>query len=332
MKKIFTTALASVAILMGVQAQKYNMFLHFADGSKKAYHVENIDSVTFEEARDYSKVDFEIKVSDITSNGATTTVSCNTPDVLYYNEAFEKSYFDVYTPEELAQGQLEYMLEDWEQYQDEYKWEYGEDITFADFFYLGNYVDTYTYENLSPSTDYIVIAFAVDLNMMEVVGTPDTLGFTTIAPEPSDNVISFAATNDSLFVNTTNNDTYFWSPFTEEDLADYGVETYTEAWDALVAEAEEYDLMDYFTSEGSEAYSLESYFYGAPGTYTLVAAGWNGLRTTDYFTYQLTVTEEQVGGAEEGALAPAKKVTLVKKQAITSHKFHPSKKITLKQK
>ncbi len=334
MKKTLTTLFASIAVLMGLQAQeqKHDMYIHFADGSRKVYHVEKIDSVTFKEAVDYSNLKFDIKISNITSNGATTTVSCNRPDVLFYNEAFKKSYFEQYTIEELAQGQLEYMYEDWEQYQDEYKWEFGEDITFADFFCPGYYVDTYTYSSLKPETEYVVIAFGVDLNTMEVVGTPDTLGFTTIAPEPSSNVISFSVANDSLYITTTNDDPYFWTAFLPEDIAEYGEDaTAIDAWNGLVADLESIGYMDYFTLQGSETIALKSQFYGLPGTHTLVAAGWNGVRTTDYFVYELVLTEEQVGSGK-AELTSAQKIKAKQLSADKAQPFHSAKKFPLQRK
>ncbi len=333
MKKIFTTLFAAAALVSGIQAQTaYNMKLHFADGTSKVYHVQDVDSVTFSEAIDYSSLNFDIKIADITSHGATTTIKCNNANVLWYNDAFEKEYFDYYTLEELAQEQLDYMYEDWVEFEEDYKAEYGDDITFADFFYPGYYVDEYTYDYLDPSTEYVIVAFGVDLETMEVVGIPDTLSFTTLAPEPSDNIISFSFANDTLYINTTNDDQYFWNSFLPEDLEDYGAETYTEAWDIVAAEMDAYGLMDYFISAGSEANAVKSYFTGMPGTHTIVAAGWDGVRTTDYFVYELTLTEDQVGSGEdfEFELAPAKKVkTVVKQTTPAKHTFRSAKHFPL---
>ncbi len=332
MKKIFTTLLASVAILT-LQAQApQNMFLHFADGSQKIYHVQDIDSVTFEEAPDYSDLAFDIQISDINSNGARVIVKSNRPDVLWYSDAFEKGYLDVYTPAQLAQAQLEAMYQEWVQYEEEYKMQYGEDMTFADFFYAGNETDDYVYDYLDPATDYIILAFGVDLEMLEAVGTPAFKEFSTPEAEPSTNIISFSFANDTLYINTTNDDPYFWNAFLPEDVADYGVETATEAWEAVVAEMDEVGWLEYFLSEGSEANAVKSYFYGLPGTHTIVAAGWNGQRTTDYFIYELTLTEEQV--TNESSHAPAKQLKAIKKQLVrqTKHtplQMHPAKKVTL---
>ncbi len=328
MKKIFTTLLASVAILLSANAQQaHNMFVHFADGTKQVYHVEDVDSITFVEAKDYSNLSFDIQVANVTSNGVTTTVKCNTADVLYYDQVFLKAALDEYTIEELAQAQLEYMYEEWVMYEEEYKAEYGDDITFADFFYPGSYVDTYTYEELKPSTEYIVLAFAVDLDLLEAVGTPSMASFTTPAPEPSKNQISFALENDTLYIYTTNDDPYFWNAFLPEDLEDYGTESYTEAWDLLTEELDAIGYMDYFTSEGNEENSVEDYFYGMPGTHTIVAAGWNGVRTTDFFTFEMTLTEEQVGGGAE--LVVAKKPKAVPQQTTPAKKVYSVKHFPL---
>ncbi len=328
MKKIFTTLVALVALVLGLQAQKHNMYLHFADGTKKVYHVEDVDSVTFVEAKDYSNLKFDIQVSNISTNGVTTQVKANTADVLYYDQVFLKAALEEYTIEELAQAQLEYMYEEWVTFEDEYKAEYGDDITFANFFYPGNYVDTYTYSDLSPSTEYIVLAFGVDLELLEAIGTPDTVSFATSAPEPSDNQITFSLENDTLFIHTTNDDPYFWNAFLPEDLEEYGVETYTEAWDLLVEELDAIGYMEYFTSEGDEENPVESYFYGLPGTHTIVAAGWNSVRTTDFFTFEITLTEDQVGGGAE--LVIAKKPKAVPQQPAPAKKIlQPAKHVKL---
>ncbi len=326
MKKIFTTLFASVSLLMGLQAQeqaqKHDMYIHFADGSYKIYHVEKIDSVTFKEAVDYSNLTFDIQLSNIYSNGVTTKVSCNRPDVLYYSDVFEKEYLNDYTPEQLAQEQLEYMWADWEERGEEYKEVLGME-SFADFFYPGNHVDIYTYDYLKPEREYFVMAFGVDLNTMEAVGTPVCKEFTTLAPEQSENIISFEVRNDSLFINTTNNDPYFWNPFTDAEIAEWGAETAEDAWEAAVADFG--DAIYYWLYQGSVKGKLRSFFYGEPGTYTLVAAGWNGGRTTDFFTYEITVTPEQAGG---GYGISAKKIQREKKPTQqNTHRF--SKKLPL---
>ncbi len=50
MKKIFTTLLVSVVVLVGAQAQ--NLKIHFADGTVQVHSVAAIDSITFEDLAD----------------------------------------------------------------------------------------------------------------------------------------------------------------------------------------------------------------------------------------------------------------------------------------
>ncbi len=47
MKKIFTTLLVSVVVMLGAQAQ--NLKIHFADGTVQVHAVAAIDSITFED-------------------------------------------------------------------------------------------------------------------------------------------------------------------------------------------------------------------------------------------------------------------------------------------
>ncbi len=330
MKKIFTLLFSFCALSLNMRAQEqeqlYNLHVHLADGTSKVFHVEKIDSVTFHEAPNYSNLTFDIQISDIFSNGLTTTVSCNRPDVLFYNDVFEKAYLDKYTPEQIAQDQLEYMWADWEEREEQYKEAYGADMTFADFFCPGGYVDEYTYDYLKPEQDYIVLAFGVDLNLMEVVGTPVYKEFSTTSAVPSDNIISFSVRNDSLIISTTNNDPYFWNPFTAEDIIEYGATTATEAWELMVEEVDREGVLDWFISEGSQKFTIKSCFYQMPGTYTLVAAGWNGARTTDFFTFKLTVTPEQAGAGQYSI--SAKRLENAKKSASLEG-IHRSRKVLL---
>ncbi len=329
MRKVLTVlfALCAVAFSMHAQEQEleklYNLRIHLADGTYKVFHVERIDSVTFYEAPNYSDLAFDIKISDIFSNGVTTKVSCNRPDVLYYSDVFEKAYLNDHTPEQLAQEQLEYMWEDWEERGEEYMDKFGM-TSFADFFYPGSYVDTYTYDYLKPERDYIVMAFGVDLDLMEIVGTPVYQEFSTTAPEPSDNIISFEVRNDSLFINTTNNDPYFWNPFTAAEIADWGAKTAEEAWELSVADFG--DAIYYYLYQGSVKGKIKSFFFQSPGTYTLVAAGWNGGRTTDFFSLEITVTPEQSGLGGYGV--SAKRVP-ANRDSAEQQMFRGSKKLPL---
>lgn len=302
MKKIFTTLFATAALVLGVQAQTVkNLKIHFADGTTKSHKVTVVDSITFEDAVDYSDLTFDIQVSNVTATSATTSVTASRADALYYDNVVLASYLEptsLGSAEAVAQALLESILSEWEAYK-----EYYPDLTFADaYLYAGSKVDTYTYTTLDPETEYVSIAFGVDPITLEIVGTVAAKTFTTEAAAPveeSDLTISFTETDGILHITPSNDtETYYWGEFDKEDVEEFGAEAlvkdYIEFmvglgyWDeeSLTSGADEVDIMDWFG------------YYEKPGTWIVCAAGCDALGrlTTEVFTYEVTLTEEDFAG------------------------------------
>ncbi len=297
MKKIFTTLFAAAALVLGVQAQEaQNLKIHFANGTTSAYSVASIDSITFEEST-VSNVTFDIQVSDITATTATVTVAATPDDAPFYFDVIEADLVAYYGATYIAEVLLEQMVELWEgQYKEMYE---GYGYTFADLF-LSAGTDSYTYEGntaLDPSTEYAVVAFAVDPTTLTVAGTPGTATFTTLEKQVSSEplTITFAEADGVLTITPSNDNDYLWVEFTPEEIEGFG--SAEAAWQDYVDFALSMDYLSYFITSGEDEVICANWF--DPGTWTIIAAGVDvatGERTSDIYTCTVTVSEEDVAG------------------------------------
>ncbi len=337
MKKIFTTLFAVTALVLGIQAQTVkNLKIHFADGTTKSHKVTAVDSITFEDAVDYSDLTFDIQVSNVTSTSATTSVTASRADAFYYDNVVLAAYIPQFgSAEAVAQALLESILSEWEEYKDYYP-----DNTFADMYlYPGSEVDTYTYSTLDPETEYVSIAFGVDPVTLEVVGTVAAKTFTTEAAAPveeSDLTISFTEADGFLHITPSNDtETYFWGDFDKADVDEMGAEALVldyitfladlGYWDetSLTSGAKEVDIMDWFG------------YYNEPGTWVVCAVGCDALGrlTTEVFTYEITLTEEDLAGGAARVKAKVRQaIRYQQRQGTLKHKEVKlqAKKVALK--
>ena len=220
-------------------------------------------------------VSFEVNIQDLRSSKALISVKPSTYDAYYMcgivNEDMEY-YFNM-TPEELARFQLDFSFEMWDNGE-----EIPSNISFTDVYcYRGNFESKYTY--LYPDMDYKFIAFQVNPDTREVIGTPASKVFHTKPLERSDITFTFSFDTDKLTVTPSNNDPYYWD-YVLTDLLD---DEYADAhlfFYYLVDLYEDYGFMDMpeniakgvnewvFSRDDSEEL-LEGQ------RYTIVASGYN---------------------------------------------------------
>lgn len=177
-----------------------------------------------------SKAHFAIEVSDITATSATVTIVPTDANELYYFDVMTKDQIDAFgSYDELAEAYLDYIKQDIAQYQGQYTME---DV-------LSQGTDAYTFPSLSPETEYIAFAFAVDA-AYEFTGVIETKTFTTAEVTPSSLQLSLAVSSGILSVTASNNDPYFFFCETTEDYLTYNPD-YSEA--SLAASIEDWAAM-----------------------------------------------------------------------------------------
>ena len=186
--------------------------------------------------------DFKIEVSDIAAKKATVTVTPTDAEGTYYWNVFEaaavagKPNDTIFA---LVKELMDYTIE-------MYKTYYSEDLTYADFVDKG--VVEYTFENLTPGTDYVVLAMKLD---------PKTgIGYDGIAKKdfktasvPKSNLTFDVAVGASSIVVTPSDLKALWDYYMV--LAEDFMENWGGDKDRMAA--------DYFSEWGT--------YYAAPGAY-----------------------------------------------------------------
>lgn len=116
-------------------------------------------------------VTFTIVVEDITTTGATVTVTPSDNETAYCWDVYETANLAGMSDADIAKD-----FKDYYDYLIAYYADYGYELTYEDLLTAGE--DDYTYKNLSPNTDYTVVAIAVDENFA-VVGASAKKQFKT---------------------------------------------------------------------------------------------------------------------------------------------------------
>lgn len=115
-----------------------------------------------------SKVSFTINVSDITSSTASVSVTAKPADAYYYFDIVDKRSFDGLGG---ARGAAQYLIDDLNDQLDIYGYTLAQ--------VLSQGTDSYDYSGLNGSTEYVVIAVAVNPFTGELIGDAATKNFTT---------------------------------------------------------------------------------------------------------------------------------------------------------
>lgn len=116
-------------------------------------------------------VTFTIVVEDITTTGAKVTVTPSDNETAYCWDVYETANLAGMSDADIAKD-----FKDYYDYLIAYYADYGYELTYEDLLTAGE--DDYTYKNLSPNTDYTVVAIAVDENLA-VVGASAKKQFKT---------------------------------------------------------------------------------------------------------------------------------------------------------
>lgn len=246
---------------------------------------------------------FNIEVSNVATTTATVAVTPLDKEVLYYFDVFDASVWESdATDAQIAEEILQLLLDDYEESKDFISEYYGID-NFADA-YLSKGDDTYDFTGLKGATSYYVVAFAIDTVTNTVNSELTKELFITADILPSENVISFeqdAEDKSLIYINTTNDDSYIWTYLSAAEMLEYNGDAQA-AWTDMVEIFNEYGLLDWVIVNGSDYFSTKDYLTDPSevGTYTLIAAGYDGGQTTELFTYEFEVTEDMLGTEEEG--------------------------------
>ncbi len=257
-----------------------------------------------------SAVQFAVAVSNITSNGASVEVTATPADAYFFFDVLEAAYLTQMTKEEIAGLLLDTYLEDY--------LEYAEDYAAAGYnsfeeVYLVQGYDYWDYTGFNAETEYVVIAYSVNIaNGNYTLGTVDaSYTFTTLEAtpvEPSNNTFTASATDSSFVITPSNEDTYYYTMYDKATVDYLGAQFILEY---EISEWLTTGYLSYFLSSGVDGYTFCTYC-DAPGTYQLLVAGCSadGQLTTavSVFDFEVTAAMIAAGGcAEEGAAKPAKK-------------------------
>lgn len=218
---------------------------------------------------------FEVNVQDLRSTKALITVKPSTYDAYYMCGIVyaDMEYYFNMTPEELAAFQLDFSFERWDMSE-----EIPANISFTDVYcYRGNFESKYTY--LYPDMDYRFIAFQVNPDTREVIGTPVTKLFHTKPLQESDITFNFSFDTDKLTVTPSNNDPYYWD-YVLTDLLDAEYADAHMYYYSLVDLYEDYGFMDMpeniATGVDEWVFSRDDSEVLIEGAkYTLIASGYN---------------------------------------------------------
>ncbi len=248
--------------------------------------------------------EFTFAVSNITSTGAVVEVSSTVPHYFYFDIASTVDIEALGGLENYSQALLDYLIDDYEF--GDYE---ADGSTFAEL-YLSYKTDTYDFSGyLNPNTNYTVIAFSVDSITNTLLGHFDSTPFTTPEAKPSSNTFNLVTTETGFTMEATNEDTYYFTAYLKDTVELYGAQN---LWEADVDLLDMYGFLSWVTVSGDEEW-LYCEYLGDAGDYVFIVAGLEGnARTTDIFTFELTVTDEQyaAGGCEnyeEDYGVPAKK-------------------------
>ena len=207
---------------------------------------------------------FVISVSDISTTGATVSVTPST-DESYYFDIVDKTYYDAYADK---QAFLVDYIAEIKAYIDELA-AYGYVITFADFVSYGP--DAYAFDDLlDPGTEYYAIAFGLSTDGVATTA-PTVKEFKTLSDGgnngggSSQNAFSISvsgvtATGVTVNVTPSNNDSYYFDVIEKSVFDSYNSPAAFAAdyW-AMVAEVyESYGYpISYALSQGSDGYTYE---------------------------------------------------------------------------
>ncbi len=261
------------------------------------------------------EVTFEVSVTDVTSNGAFIEVAATPADAYFYFDVVDAAALDEMTKEEVAEYYLGALLEDYAEYADIFREEYG--INSFEEAYLPQGTDEYDYTGyFDAETEYAVVAFSVNIaDGNYTVGSVDaSTTFTTLEAtpvEPSNNTFTASIPEEVpgyFMITPSNEDTYFYTMY-EKEMVDYLGAQYLLEYE--ISYYLQYGYLSDVLSSGVDGYPF-CFYCETPGTYQLLVAGCSadGQLTTEVSVFDFEVTEELIaagGCAEEGAAAPAKK-------------------------
>ena len=239
---------------------------------------------------------FVISVTNITSTGATVSVTPSNDDT-YYFDVIEKKILDEYGGRE-AQFAADY-VEDIKSYLDELNAIYGNIFSLADFVSSGK--DSYTYGTepaLDPNTEYYAFAFGlsekgeitsglskVEFKTLSKGGNTGGGDVTTSKNTFNVNVTDITATGATVVVTPSNYDTYYFDVIEKEvydmytDKKAFAAEYIAEI--KALFEAYGYSLGEVLSS-GNDAYSFEGYLEPNTAYYAFaVGVSTSGVITTD---------------------------------------------------
>ena len=258
---------------------------------------------------------FVISVTNITSTGATVSVTPSNDDT-YYFDVIEKKILDGYGGRE-ALFAADY-VEDIKDYLDELNAIYGNIFSLADFVSSGK--DSYTYGTepaLDPNTEYYAFAFGlsekgeitsglskVEFKTLSKGGNTSGGDVTTSKNTFNVNVTDITATGATVVVTPSNYDTYYFDVIEKEvydmytDKKEFAAEYIAEVKDFY--ESYGYSLADALSS-GNDSYSFDGFL--DPNTaYYAFAFGvtTSGAITTDITTVEFTTLASSGGNTGGG--------------------------------
>ena len=264
---------------------------------------------------------YVISVTNITSTGATVSVTPSDNNSPYYFDVIEKEILDAYGSE--AQFVADY-VEDIKSYLDELNAN-GYNLSFANFVSLGK--DSYTYGTepaLDPNTEYYAFAFGLS-ESGEITSGMTKVEFKTLSAGGNTggdattsnntfnvNVTDITATGATVAVTPSNYDTYYFDVIEKEiydlytDKKDLAAEYIAEIKDFY--EAYGYSIADALSS-GNDAYSFEGYLEANTAYYALAfGVSTSGVITTDVAAVPFT-TLASGGGNTGGSTGGDKDLT-----------------------
>ena len=268
-------------------------------------------------------IEYAISVTNITSTGATVSVTPSDNNSPYYFDVIEKEILDAYGSE--AQFVADY-VEDIKSYLDELNAIYGNVFSLADFVSLGK--DYYTYGTepaLDPDTEYYAFAFGMTENG-EITSGLSKVEFKTLSTGGNTGGDDVTTSNNTFNVDVTditstgamvsvvpsNYDTYYFDVIEKEvydmytDKKEFAAEYIAEI--KALFESYGYSLGEILSS-GNDAYSFEGYLEPNTAYYAFaVGVSTSGVITTDVAAVPFT-TLAWGGGNSGGSTGGDKDLT-----------------------
>ena len=257
-------------------------------------------------------IEYAISVTNITSTGATVSVTPSDNNSPYYFDVIEKEILDAYASETQF---IEDYVADIKAYIEEYNAN-GYNLSFANFVSLGK--DSYTYGTesaLDPDTEYYAFAFGITENG-EITSGLNKVEFKTLSSGGNTGGEDVTTSNNTFDVNVTditstgamvsvvasNYDTYYFDVIEKEvydmytDKKEFAAEYIAEI--KALFEAYGYSIGEILSS-GNDAYSFEGYLEPNTAYYAFaVGVSTSGVITTDVAAVPFTTLAW--GGGDSG--------------------------------